>query len=140
MSTISLESTPRPVTIVASGIALIFGFALLLWGIAPPIIERAFSHEPPPYTIAVSHLQALMIGITVVALGWLTRMGRRWAVWTLHILSVAIVTLGVATAISGRGSTLPLFPLVLAGATTVATWFAILPQRRGSDSKVSASA
>jgi hypothetical protein len=131
----ALES-PTTASSIASAIALVFGFALLIWGITPGIIERAVQGNPADLATVGAHASALLIGALLVGVGWIIRQGRKWSLWLLHGISVGMVTLGVSNAMLGTGMALPLFPLVLAALATVASWWAIVVLRQAEAAKL----
>lgn len=110
--------------------SLVFGIALLLWGVAPAVVQRVVSGRPPTAaTFAASGL-TIILGLAFLALGVLIGRTVVWAIWTSLVLGCAVLLLGLATALFGSVSAVSLFPMLLAACVAGTCWIA-LDVRRG---------
>ncbi|MFH1747599.1 MAG: hypothetical protein ABIG44_11205 [Planctomycetota bacterium] len=122
------HSTPTTERLVIANITCIcLGLALLIWGLAPALIERILTGRAP-------HAQSLLLGSTTIILGaifislyWPIRQGRRWALWAAFWLALMIVTVATISGIIWHSQGTTLFSLVLAGVTAITTWIALTP-------------
>jgi hypothetical protein len=111
--------------LLAQACCLSLGIALLLWSLAPAVVERILSNAPPsPQTIVLGSV-TFFVGAVFLALYAFIRRGLRWALWAAFLGGLSIATAGVAAAIASPTSMPALFSLVLAGATATTAWLAL---------------
>lgn len=105
---------------------LCFGIGLIIWGLAPAVIERIVTGSTPPLHMltvnsVVFGLGALFIGATV-----LIRRRVRWAAWIAFAIAVMLAGASAAFVFSGGSShVVSSFLLLLSAETGFATWLAI---------------
>jgi hypothetical protein len=110
--------------------SLVFGIALLVWGLAPTVVSRLVTGEAP--TLANFGLGALvmLLGVCFLGLSVLIARGVGWALWTALWLAMVLAAGNLAlTYLAGR--TPSVFPLLLAGATAGTCWWALDGRRGG---------
>lgn len=120
------DSAPRSLSprTLADISCLAFGLSLLAWGLAPAVIERVITDNPPQWqTLAVGGV-TLMFAVGFLLLPWLNQGGARWPLWAAHILSVLMIIMIVLYAVFADVR-LSVFPVILAACTMATTWFAI---------------
>ena len=108
---------------------LCLGLALLLWGLAPAIVDRVLTGRSPSFqTLALDSL-TILVGLTFIGLHRLIRGGVRWALWTAFIAALVFTTAAVGASVYPGGFRPSLFPLIFAAGTTLTTWLAITAAR-----------
>lgn len=108
------------------------GVALLLWSLAPAVVERILTREAPRAQTLVLSSLTFLVGFAFLGLHALIGRGLRWALWVTFVLALAIATAGVAATIALPASMPGLFSLILAAATATTTWLA-LDEKRGDE-------
>ena len=115
--------------VFAHASCLCLGLALIMWSVAPALIERVLTgHAPHAQTLAIGSA-SLLVGLTFLGLHVLIRRAVRWALWAAFGTALAIATAGVTAAMASGSSTPSLFSLILACATVVTTWRALHERR-----------
>jgi hypothetical protein len=110
--------------------SLVFGIALLVWGLAPTVVARIVTGQSPSLAIFGLGALVMLLGVCYLGLSVLITRGVGWALWTALGLAVALAAGNLAiTYLAGRS--LSVFPLLLAGATAGTCWWA-LDARRGA--------
>ncbi len=104
---------------------LTLGSALLVWGLALPVIERVVTGYVPGGTTFAAAGAAVLMGATYLGLHRLIRRRVRWALGAAFVLSLAIVTVAVGTVVCGEGRLLPSFLSVFGGFATFSTWLGL---------------
>ena len=107
---------------------LCLGLALAFWGLAPPFVERILTGRPPRWEAVTVASVTVLVGLTFIGLQQLIRRRVRWALWTAFVTALLLTTVAVAAMLLASDQRPSLFSLVLAGATTVATWLALTEQ------------
>jgi hypothetical protein len=105
--------------------SVFLGIAMLLWGLAPAVVQRLVSGKAPP--AAAFTVGDISLGLGVCFLLFSALMSRRvnWALWATMFLAAALV-LGAIFAAVVHGTGVPaLAPLLLAGATGATSWYAL---------------
>lgn len=97
---------------------------MLIWGLAPALIERVFHSEPPPVWVLARGGLSMFLGAVFLFLWRSVRRRARWAIWLVHVLALLIATGSTVLAIFNV-TDLSVFPLVLAGWCVGSTWFAL---------------
>ncbi len=108
-----------------------FGLGLLIWGLAPAVVQRIVSGRTPPLeTFAIGSLTCFM-GLSFLGLCLL--IGRRvvWALWTSLFVSLGLVLSIIGLVLLGGFGVASICPLLLSACTAGASWLA-LEARKGS--------
>jgi len=104
---------------------MFLGTALLLWGLAPAIVQRVVSGRTPPSATFTMGAVTMVLGVGFLTLSVLISRALIWALWATVLLAFGLVFAAVTTALV-NGTGLPsLAPLLLAGGTAVTSWLAI---------------
>lgn len=116
---------PSQRILFAQTCCLCFGLGLLLWGVAPALVARLISGQPPE--AAALAMNGLMFVIAFIYITFHTLLRQRilWAAWSAFIISCLFMGSAAAVfAVTGfmMAST---FILLLSGVTSFATWLAI---------------
>ena len=109
----------------AQAACLCLGLSMLLWGLAPAIVERALTGRVPGWDSFAIGGGTVFIGLTFIGLHHLIRQRVRWALWAAFVAALALTTLVVGVLMAEAGQRPSLFLLVFAAGTTVTTWLAI---------------
>jgi hypothetical protein len=125
MARARLDPKARELLALSQLSALAFGAGLLVWGLAPLLIVRVVTHAPPPTEEYAVRSLTLLVGMLFIGLVVLVHKQIRWALLAMAALSFLLVLSGVAWALFGQRSTLAIFPLLLATATTVTSMSAM---------------
>ncbi len=104
---------------------LSLGVALVLWGVAPALIDRAVTGEPAGLRVLAIGGTSILLGAVCVMLFVLMRSGGCWPMRVAFGLSLSLVTIALGGWVLAGGHSVSLFLLVLAGSTTVATWLSL---------------
>ncbi|MBU0639205.1 MAG: hypothetical protein KKB50_10105 [Planctomycetes bacterium] len=107
---------------------LVLGVALLVWGIAPAVVQRVTSSDPQWLSSVLLGSAALLVGSTFLGFHVLIRRGVCWALWAAFWLSLGLATIAVCVVMLARTEMISVFLLVLSGCTTFTTWLAIRSQ------------
>lgn len=111
--------------VAAHACCLCLGLALLIWSLAPAVVERVLTGRAPHWTTLAFSSLTFVVGLLFVGFHFFIRGGVRWAMWAAFSLALLLVTAGVAATVTASASTPALFSLVLATGTVVATWLAL---------------
>ncbi|TWT44140.1 hypothetical protein RAS1_05480 [Phycisphaerae bacterium RAS1] len=104
---------------------LTLGIAMLIWGLAPAIIERVVTQRAPSLEGLAMGSMTFLIGTTFLGMALLIGARMRWALLAANYLAVALVTITVIAAMITPPKIVALFVLVLACNTVIATWLAL---------------
>ena len=125
------EHPPQTATISRQALAhaccLSFGAALVVWGLAPAIVERVASGQMPRLQTLGLGSGALLVGFTFIGLHRLIRKNVRWALYAAFGLSLALTITTLFAAWSGLKPSA--FVLILSAGTTAGTWLALFEAR-----------
>ena len=137
MNAIPAEQKPTPALRSAQLTCMLFGVALIVWGLMPAVIARMVSGEAPSAAVWGQSSATLLVGGAYLALGTLVLRGLGWALWTTLLLSIALLAgaVGYMFFTSSQGS---LFALLLPLATASTSVLA-LEQRRGKAAETAPS-
>jgi len=127
------ERRPRPATIaLAATGCLCLGVGLLVWGLAPCLIQKLGSGRLPG--LETIRLDALVFALGVAFVGLHTLVGQqvRWAVWTALLLSAVLSASGLAFTTLGGLRMTGLLLVLLSAWACVGTWLTLfsLPRDR----------
>lgn len=114
---------------------LCMGIALVVWSLAPVVVNRLVSGDPPRGLELLSAGIALAVGCMFIGFQRLIRRGVRWGAWSAFALSLAIATAATIVNLSPVGSRAALFSLILAGITVFTTWLTLLDVREPNMAK-----
>lgn len=108
--------------LVFSRIACIaLGAALIVYGLRIPIIERITTGATPSWNSFMAGLSPIAVGL--VFLGLQSQFVRRpWALGAVTLLSLVLLFVSVATAVTEGVKQVALFPLIFAPAAALGTW------------------
>ena len=117
------------VVIWAHASCLTFGCAMIVWGLAPCVLQRIVSGNTPTTDSLALAAVPTLLGLLLATLALLIRRGVTWALWTSLGLSVSllIATLGISL---WNGSGLQsVFSLLLASCTAGMSGLALTSRR-----------
>ncbi len=112
---------------------LCLGIALVMWGLAPVILDRVVTRDAPRGQALVVSSFTVLIGFVFIGLQLLIRRRIRWAMWTAFAGSLMLCTLATVLAMAPLAVRPGLFAIVLPGATTVTSWMALNEVRSKPD-------
>ncbi len=119
----------REALVLAKVCALMLGLGMLLWGLAPMVIQRIAGRTPPAAeTLAVNSL-TLLLGITFLALALLVGRGVVWALHAVAWVALMLLVAAVGLYAFGGGPMMSLFPTLLTAGAAVTSWYAIAVRR-----------
>jgi len=119
-----------PVVRSAQVTCMFFGVALLVWGLAPTVIQHMVSgHAPPPEVLASASL-TLLLGGAYLTLGTLIARGLNWPLWTTLFLSIAFMIATVVFAALVESGHFSAFALLLPAATGSTSFLALETRRQ----------
>jgi hypothetical protein len=98
---------------------------MLLWGIAPAVVQRAITGRPPDIAAIPFNGLILFGGVVFVVVHLFVRRADRRAIWTAFLLSAILMGAGLALAIRGAACLTSSFLLLFSSCTCFATWLAI---------------
>lgn len=127
------EWKPEHSIVYAQACCLCLGFALLVWAVAPMVVERMVTGDPPRWQTIASNGVVIWLGVTYLVLNQMVRRRIRWAAWIAFLLALLICSLSVAMALFGDTQGVASFLIVLSACTSVANWFAITVLTRGME-------
>lgn len=116
---------PRHGIVLAHSCCLCLGLGLMFWGLAPAVIERIISGEPPDLLMLGMGSASLLLGITFIGLHLLIRKGARWALWAAYLVSLGLVAMAFAITVFSATRMGSLFLLLLSSWTAFAAWLAL---------------
>lgn len=117
--------------LLAEAACACLGVALLIWGLAPAIVERIVARHPPTWQSFALGSAALLVGLTFIGLHRLVRRQVRWALWAAFGTSLVLVTGTVVLTLLMTDRRPSLFLLIFSTGTTIATWLALREEREG---------
>ncbi len=104
---------------------LCMGFGLMLWGLAPALVERLLTgNAPSPQSLSMGAFAAAL-GLTFLALASQIRQRRLWSLWTAFALSTAITAMGIVLVTVMHLRPTSSFIMLLSGWTAFANWLGI---------------
>ena len=115
----------NPRLLLAQLTCLLLGVGLLLWGMAPALVECIVSGKPQNWADLLANTTVLALGAAFVGLHVLMRRRVRWAAWVAFLLSASVVSVELALATADGMQLSNSFLLLLSGSTSFATWLAI---------------
>ncbi len=127
---VDLERKVRNAIWFARFATFIFGFGLLIWGLAPVIMRILSSGELPSQTALTTGGVTLIVGAGFLVLAML--IGRAaWALWLTFTLSLVLLIACLALNLGLIDQSTPsLFPLLLALGTASTCWLALEARRQ----------
>lgn len=109
--------------------SILFGLAMLAWGLAPPVVHRlATGYLAPVQMLAVGSL-TILIGAALVAVGAYMHRGRSWTLWIALATSLVVLAGSLTIVVFEPGISATIFPLLLALATAATCWLALEARR-----------
>lgn len=135
MADVGQQRSQQQNLMMAAVSCVILGVGLMLWGIAPLLIERLATGRPPTINImtAVNGL-VMLLGVCFLGLALLIPHMIRWACWTAYI--GALVLCALATSVTLFLEAMPgcLFVLILSASATFSCWIGLgaIPKTGGT--------
>lgn len=117
--------SPKHSISFAHGSCLCMGIGLVLWGLAPLLIERLVTGKAPHASLLATNGVIFAMGAAFVTFHAYIRAERIWAAWASFALSSLIGGASVAIVISTAGQSASLLMLLLPAQTAIASWLAI---------------
>jgi len=132
--------TPACSVLTAHISCLCLGLALVVWGLAPTVVQRLATHCPLPLSALALQSMVFALGGSFIAAHVLIRRGVLWGVWLGYLLSVLLCGAGIALALTHARGTSAFSVLLLSGCTACFTWLALVawPQVSAAHPAVSA--
>lgn len=125
-TTVSTERwSPNERILFARASCLCFGIALLLWSLAPIVVSRLVSGEPPNLNALLLNGTTLLIAGAFIGFYSLIRDRWLWAIWTAFILACVVMGAGLAASFASGFAASGSFILFLSAMTMVSNWLAI---------------
>ncbi len=116
---------PEDSLLFAQVSCLCLGVGMLIWGLAPAIVQRLVTGHAPDWDVFFVDSVVLLLGVAFVGLQALVARAVRWAVWTAFAISAMLAAAGLAlTTIVGMRLTSS-FLVLLSGWNAFACWLAI---------------
>lgn len=127
MRTPNRDSAWQPQHSVLFGQAscLCFGIGLIIWGLAPAIVERIVTGQTPPLHMLVANSASFTLGAIFIGAMMLIRRRIQWAAWVAFAIAVMLAGVGAAFALNSGTQITSTFLLLLSAETSFATWLAI---------------
>lgn len=116
---------PEDSLVFAQASTLLMGLGLAIWSLAPAIVERIVTGQPPTASTLLMQRAVLLLGAAFLGLCVLIRKRIRWAVWTAFGLSALLVAIGVVLTLLSNFRPAGSFILLFSGFTCFACWLAI---------------
>jgi hypothetical protein len=104
---------------------LCFGMGLILWGLAPTLMQRILTNEPPSTFDLAVNLACFLVAVLFIGFHLLIKRRVRWAAWAAFLVSCVIVGAGVTVSFGTGFQLNNSFILFLSAATCFASWLAI---------------
>lgn len=104
---------------------LCLGVGLIIWGLAPAVIERVVTGHTPSLDLLATNSLLLALGAVYVLMQVFIRRRRNWAAWFAFTLSVLLAGGGVAIIVATGMRFASTFLLMISAITALATWLAI---------------
>jgi hypothetical protein len=117
--------------VAAHALCLCLGLALLIWSLAPAVVERVLTGHAPHWTTLAFSSLTFVVGLLFVTFHFFIRGGTRWAMWAAFGLALLLASAGIMATMMTSASTPALFSLVLATGTVIATWLALQEKQTG---------
>ncbi len=108
---------------------LTFGAAMILWGLAPPIIQRITSGSAPTLDMLAQAAVPLLLGLLLATLAVLIKRGVSWALWTSLGLSVSLLIAMLSISLCNGTGLQSIFSLLLASCTAGMSGLALTMRR-----------
>ncbi len=125
------ESTPTPLwrpehsLLLAQAACLSLGTGLVLWGLAPAVIERIVTGHTPPLAMLAMNALIFLLGSAFLLSSFMIHARRRWAAWFAFGLAVMLGGAGVAIILATGMRSSSSFLLLISAVTSFSTWLAI---------------
>lgn len=104
--------------------------ALLMWAIAPTIIARLVSNQPPHAATYVVSAAFMLLGLTFGALSFLIARGVPWAAWVTLGFSVALLLGALGLVLTRQAGPLTAIVALLPMSAAGTSWLVIDARRR----------
>lgn len=104
---------------------LLFGLGLILWALAPVVVARVISGQPPSVESLALNLVSFLMAVTFIGLHLLIKRRVRWAAWSAFLISCVVVGAGVAVSFATGFHFNSAFLLMLSTVTCFGSWLAI---------------
>lgn len=104
---------------------LFFGLGLIMWGLAPTMINRVLTGEPPSVASLAVNLMCFLVAVMFIGFHLLIKKRVRWAAWSAFLISCIVLGGGVAISFATGFQFNSSFILLLSVVTCFATWLAI---------------
>lgn len=112
--------------------ALFFGVGMLIWGLAPAIVQRLVTGRMPELqTFAVGSV-TIAVGLAFVVLGVFMGRGVRWAVRVSFITSALLAMATMALTAMQGFAVATIYPLLLSACTAGTSWLALEAIRKNT--------
>ncbi len=109
--------------------ASVFGLALLVWGLAPALVQRLIADEPPtPQALTMGAL-SFAFGSGFMLLALLISRHKPWALWAALLASSVVLAGAMGFTIFVGARALSVFPVIFAGCTALTCWLALAARR-----------
>ena len=109
--------------------SLVFGISLLVWGLAPAIVQRLVSGKTPTFGAYAMGACAIALGLCFMVLAICVGRGALWAIWATLCVSVLLLFAALATAFLSTTGPLSLYPVLLSACTAGTSWLALVARR-----------
>lgn len=109
--------------------AMLYGLALLAYGIAPAVTFRLSTGDVPPMQTLAVGSGTLVVGLVLLLLGVLVGRGVLWALWVTVAAATVLLVGTLALTFTAGASVMAVFPALMAVATAATCWLAIEAQR-----------
>lgn len=128
----------REAQILAQLCSLMLGLGMLLWGLAPVMIQRLAGRTPPELGMLALNSLTLFLGVIFLALTLLIRNGTVWALHVTAWIALLLLIAAVGLYAFGGGPMMSLFPTLLTTGAAVTSWYALAVRRVASQEERSA--
>ncbi len=126
METFEQEDARRRTSLtLARTTCLCMGFGLMLWGLAPALVERLLTGLTPSAQTLSMGAFAGALGLTFLAMASQIRQHRTWALWTAFAISTAITAMGVVLVAIIHTRPASSFIMLLSSWTAFTNWLGI---------------
>ena len=113
----------------AQASCLVFGLGLVVWGLAPALVQRFSTGTTPTLDSLAAGSLSMLVGLGFIALAVLISRQLHWALWAALLASAALLVGGLAVTAILRSGGLAMFPVLFAGCTGLTSWLAIETRR-----------
>jgi len=117
--------TPEHNILFAHASCLCLGIGMLLWGLAPALVERLITDRAPSLHAFLLNSLVFVLGLAFIGMHVLVRRRIRWAVWAAFLVSATLAAAGLALTTASGFQLSSSFLLLLSMCTCFATWLAI---------------